>query len=188
MDIVSVVSIGLGLSADAFFVVMLLLSFMGNEAKKFKSIIPVLFAGVQAVMLALGWLLGVLLFQFVGLYVHWIACGLLVAIGGKIIHALVFRKHEHKLKQFSAPHFTQLLFLSIATSIDSLPAGISIGLLKFNIINAAIIITLITVAMITLAFHVGWRFAEKHVRRVAFTGALFLVAIGIRIFLYHLPA
>ena len=131
--------------------------------------------------------MGSSLFQIINSNVHWIACGLLVVIGGKMFHELVYRKHEHKLKQLRPPNISDVLLLAIATGVDALPVGISVGLLGYNIVNAALIIALITTLMMAMALHVGWRFAEKHVRGIAYAGALFLVIIGIRIYLYHVP-
>lgn len=185
MEIISLIVIGFGLSADSFMIVMLLYPVLKSAQVNNKTAIPLIFAGVQTILFVTGWLMGSSLFQIINSNVHWIACGLLVVIGVKMFHELIYKKHEHKLKQFSIPGISDVLLLAIATGLDALPAGISIGLLGYNIVNAALIIALITILMITMALHFGWKFAEKHVRVIAYAGALFLVIIGIRIFLYH---
>jgi len=187
MDILSVIIIGFGLSTDSFFMVMLLPTASDFPAN-LKTIMPAVFAGIQCVILVAGWLLGISFLQFVSSYVHWISCVLLASIAGKILYNLVSNKHKNLPLRHQQMSLMQVVLFAVATGVDSLPAGISIGLLKYDLVKATAIIAFITFIMIAIALYAGRKFAEEHVRGVAYAVAVLLIVVSVRIAVYHLPA
>jgi putative Mn2+ efflux pump MntP len=80
------------------------------------------------------------------------------------------------------------VILSIATSIDALAVGVSVGLLGFSIWVPALVIGLVTILMVVVATQLG-RTAGHYLGRWAErVGGLVLMAIGSRILLTHLVA
>ena len=79
--------------------------------------------------------------------------------------------------------------LSIATSIDALAVGLTLGVLGETIWLAALIIGLITAALTTLGMHLGSRLAgllgHRFSRVTEIAGGAVLIAIGIKILLAH---
>src|SRR5262249_60430159 len=87
-------------------------------------LLPALFGGFQAGMSALGWLAG----QWVGPYIerwdHWVAFGLLVAIGGKmLVDAWRDGRGDATARDPAPATVGGDLGLALATSLDAAPAG-----------------------------------------------------------------
>src|SRR5262245_22493786 len=89
-------------------------------------LLPLLFGGFQAAMAAVGWVGG----QWAGAYIarwdHWVAFGLLAAIGGKMILEAIRGGDDDAAEGRGG--VVELLLLAIATSIDALAAGITLDL------------------------------------------------------------
>ena len=87
----------------------------------------VVFGGFQALMPALGWLLGSQFQSYITAIDHWIAFILLVLIGGKMILDVVKEKGENEevCPEGSVRiDLREFFLLAIATSIDALAIGI----------------------------------------------------------------
>ena len=78
--------------------------------------------------------------------------------------------------------------LSVATSIDALGAGLSLGLLKIDVISASIIIGLVSLILSVVGLMSGNRLSKRFGKRVEVLGGLILVLIGLRIVVTHLLA
>ena len=101
----------------------------------------------QFMMPIIGWLLGKNLLSFVERYDHWVAFGLLFAIGAKMIYE-AFRHTPEKVKKDRTRKWS-LVALSIATSIDALGAGIGMGVLDTTLLYPCTIIG-VTAGIMTL--------------------------------------
>ena len=114
-------------------------------------ILPLLFGAFQAGMAALGWLGGRVAVTYIGAWDHWVAFGLLVLIGGKmVIEAL--RDHDEPM----APG-TPLLYLglAVATSIDAAAAGLTLQLLEAPPWLSLLLIGTITALLSALGYAAG---------------------------------
>lgn len=108
----------------------------------------IVFGVVEAITPLVGWLLGVAASQFVQAVDHWIAFGLLAAVGGRMaLHAL---RRDVEAKT-SAPRggFGTLLATAIGTSLDAMAVGVSLAFLEVNIVVIALAIGLATTVMST---------------------------------------
>lgn len=120
--------------------------------------VGVFFGFIQAIMLIIGWLIGVRIIDFISAFDHWIAFGLLIFIGIRMIYESI--KTESKKIVYSSS-ISVILMLSIATSIDALAIGLSYSLaraLEVSIITPAIIIGVITFSLSFIGVHIGKRF------------------------------
>jgi putative Mn2+ efflux pump MntP len=140
-------------------------------------ILPLLFGAFQAGMAALGWLGGRVAREYIAAWDHWLAGGLLVVIGSKMLYE-AWRGGDEE----PAPG-TPLLYLglALATSIDAAAAGLTLDLLA-----PAPWITLALIGGITAALSaVGYRAAGALGKRVGakldILGGLVLIGIGIDI-------
>mgnify|MGYP000565047456 FL=1 len=88
--------IGVGLSMDAFAVSVCKGLSMRKVDKKYMFVLAAFFGGFQALMPALGWLLGSQFQSYITAIDHWIAFILLVLIGGKMILDVVKEKGENE--------------------------------------------------------------------------------------------
>ena len=97
-----------------------------NEKKWRPFFIAAVFGGFQGLFPLIGFLLGEALSSAIDKYDHWIALGLLVVIGGKMlfdgIHALV-KPEESSPRKFS---IKTILLQGVADSIDAFAIGVTI--------------------------------------------------------------
>ena len=143
------------------------------------------FGFFQFLMPILGWLAGIAVVDYIHAFDHWIAMGLLGFIGGKMIYEAY---HGLASTTFSGDptRGATLLMLSVATSIDALAVGLSLGVLHSNILYPSIIIGLVAGGFTILGIRLGCRLGMRFSRRVEIFGGLILIAIGIKIVLEHM--
>ena len=184
MDIISIVIIAVGLAMDAFAVSIT----SGITIKRLKinnALKIALFFGLfQAVMPIIGWLAGLSLRDYISAVDHWIAFGLLSAIGCKMIYESC--KVESIKREINPLNFFVLLILSVATSIDALAVGISLSFLKISIAIPAIIIGIVTFLLTLLGVFIGNRFGHFFENKIEIVGGLILIGIGTKILMEHL--
>ena len=139
--------IGVGLSMDAFAVSVCKGLSMRKVDKKYMFVLAAFFGGFQALMPALGWLLGSQFQSYITAIDHWIAFILLVLIGGKMILDVVKEKGENEevCPEGSVRiDLREFFLLAIATSIDALAIGITFAFLQVRLITSVTIIGCIT--------------------------------------------
>ena len=103
------------------------------------------FGGIQTLMLVLGWLGGYTIKNYIFAYGQWIAFGLLVFIGIKMIYEAFYRKLEGRISSFN---YSVLLMLAVAISIDAFFVGISLTFLEVPIIEPALIVGCVTFILV----------------------------------------
>ena len=144
-------------------------------------VLPLMFGGFQAGMAALGWLLGAWGGKYVQAWDHWIAFGLLLLIGGKMIVEAI-RGGDDDVRK---PSVALYLLLSLATSIDAAAAGITLPLVPVSPAVSLALIGGITAACAVVGYFVG-RHARKLGSKLEVAGGLILIALGVRILVAHL--
>ena len=143
------------------------------------------FGGFQAIMPAVGYALGVTFREWVAAADHWIAFGLLAAIGGKMIHESMSNGGDASRR--TDPFSTRTLtLLAIATSIDALAAGVTLPLLRAPMALTLATIGLVTFALSLAGVYAGRRFGARLGPRLDAVGGVVLIGIGARILALHL--
>ncbi len=142
------------------------------------------FGAFQAFMPLIGSLAGLTLREYIARYDHWIAFGLLAAVGGKMIYESLKIKSVEENPDPS--NIFVLLVLSVATSIDALAVGITLSLIAGSIIVAAIIIGLITFILSYLGVYIGKRFGHFFESKMEAIGGVILIGIGTKVLIEHL--
>jgi putative Mn2+ efflux pump MntP len=184
MDIVSVFLIATGLAMDAFAVSVA--SGLAEQKLRFRYAfkIAIFFGMFQAIMPVAGWLMGFGLRAYIAEVDHWVAFGLLVLVGGKMIY------ESFKLKEAenqSGPHgIYVLLLLSIATSIDALAIGVSLTLINVPIMTPAVVIGIVTFVFSCSGVYIGNKFGHFFEKKIEALGGLILIGIGLKILIEHL--
>jgi putative Mn2+ efflux pump MntP len=79
-----------------------------------------------------------------------------------------------------------LIMLAVATSIDAFAIGLSLAMLRVNILYPAVIIGLVTGGLCLAALLLGHRLGKVFGKRMEILGGLILIGIGIRVVLSHL--
>lgn len=184
MDFITIFLIAIGLSFDTF-AVSVSTGLTLNSIRFWQAIkIAVILAFFQTLMPFVGWFLGKQIEQIISNYDHWIAFGLLLILGLKMI--VESFKPETKKNNLTFPKLSILIGMAIATSIDALVVGISFAFINVNIYWSILIIGFITflVAMIGMLF--GKTIGNKFGNKIEIFGGLILIGIGIKILFSHL--
>jgi putative Mn2+ efflux pump MntP len=148
-------------------------------------VLPLLFGGFQAGMAALGWLLGSWAGQYIAAWDHWVAFGLLVAIGGKMLID-AWRSRGKDAEPPGPASLVLYLGLAVATSIDAAAAGLTLPLVPVAPWLSLALIGGIT-AVCSAAGYVAGRFAGAHLgARLAMLGGVVLIGIGVRMLVQSL--
>ena len=185
MTLLEIFLIGIGLSMDAFAVAICKGLAMPNKVDKKGALLIALYFGVfQAVMPALGWLLGSQFARYVTRLAPWIAFILLAWIGGNMIRESLSKEEKEEEETGSVSH-KELLVLAVATSIDALAVGVTFSMLELAVsIAVAVILIGCTTFVISLAgVYVGNVFGAKYKSKAEFVGGAILILIGVKILL-----
>lgn len=148
-----------------------------------------LFGVFQAAMPLAGWIGTAHFSQYLEAVDHWIAFGLLVFIGGKMIKESFDDNGE---PSFNPLHVRTQLLLAVATSIDALAVGISMACLGYSHITMLaeplLMIGVASLVLSVVGYWLGVRFGRIVARRLRpeLLGGLVLVFIGIKVLLSHL--
>ena len=116
--------IAVGLSMDAFAVSICKGLSVGRVSPRHALTCGVWFGGFQALMPAIGWLLGTRFQTLITTVDHWIAFVLLCIIGGNMVRESFGDEEEEVSASFSP---AAMLPLAVATSIDALAIGVWVG-------------------------------------------------------------
>jgi putative Mn2+ efflux pump MntP len=184
VDVITIILIAVGLAMDAFAVSIANgMNTPANQRRRSALLTAGFFGGFQMLMPVAGWLIG-LSFQGIIMAVdHWIAFGLLVFIGAKMIYDGI--KKEPEQKTFSLKLHT-LLVLAVATSIDALMVGLSIAFLQADILSPILVIGTVTFGLSFVGVYFGCRLGMFFGNRIKVMGGAVLILIGLRILFEHL--
>lgn len=138
------------------------------------------FGFFQFVMPLAGWWLGGRLSVFAQDYAPWIAFALLVFIGGKMIKESL-GPPEARAHGADPTRGWSLVALSLATSLDALGVGISLGLVDQAVLLPAIIIGVVAAAMTLGAMKLAGLLSARLGQRLGLAGGLILVGIAIKL-------
>lgn len=143
------------------------------------------FGCVEMITPLIGWGAGVAASAYVEQVDHWIAFGLLMAVGGRMtFHAL--SRAEDGPPTASHRSLAALLATAVGTSIDAMAVGVSLAFLDVNIIMVAVAIGLATFVMSTGGIMAGRFIGERWGRWAEVLGGLVLMGLGAHILASHL--
>jgi len=183
MNIGLILAIALGLSMDAFAVAVASGYAISRMNLGHALRMALFFGGFQAIMPVAGWLLGLSVRQFIAGFDHWLAFGLLLFVGGKMIWEA---RHEEEFVEKNPLNIATLFMLALATSIDALAVGLSLSFLAVAILLPAAIIGAVTFALSLAGVYVGKAFGHFFENKIEIVGGLVLIGIGVKILLEHL--
>lgn len=184
MSLLEIALIGIGLAMDAFAVSIckgLAMKKM-NYQKAF--IIALFFGGFQALMPALGYLLGNAFASKIAAIDHWIAFILLAMIGINMIKEALSKEADECVDE--TLRLRDLTMLAIATSVDALAVGITFAFFNVSIVLSTTIIGIITFVICVIGVKVGHVFGEKYKSKAELAGGIILIVMGCKILIDHL--
>jgi putative Mn2+ efflux pump MntP len=185
---VNSVLLGVGLAMDAFSVSIANALSESQMKKSRMCFIAGIYAFFQFAMPMIGWICVHTIVEYFSkfeAFIPWIALGLLLWIGGKMIWEAVHGEGE--IDEAAAAlklTFSTLLIQGVATSIDALSVGFTIadyGLVMALV--ASLIIAAVTFAICMTGLLIGKKAGDKLGAKATLFGGLILVGIGIEIFI-----
>ena len=160
MTLLEIFLIGIGLSMDAFAVAICKGLAMPDKVHKRSALLIALYFGVfQALMPALGWLLG-----------------------------SQFARYAEEQPSNGEVRHKELLVLAVATSIDALAVGVTFSMVELSVsIGLAVALIGCTTFLISLGgVYVGNVFGARYKSRAELVGGAILILIGVKVLLEHL--
>ncbi len=180
MTIPEIFLLALALSADAFSVGAAVGASACRGSQRLR--LSAAFGLAQFIMPLLGTLLGRMLVSYVQAFDHWVAFGLLAAVGLKMIIEALREKEEIDCRPDDPTRGWSLLGLSLATSIDALGAGLGLAMVLelSRLLLAAVIIGVICGSVTYTGMRLGALIGRLLGRRVEVIGGVVLIALGVR--------
>ncbi|WP_341021478.1 manganese efflux pump MntP family protein [Brevundimonas diminuta] len=190
MSPVAIAVLSVSMSADAF------AAAIGRGAQHRPTVPQALRSGlvfgvIEAITPLIGFALGVAAAGFVAAIDHWIAFGLLGAVGAKMIWEALKRDEEaveaaDASGKAASRGLLALVATAVGTSIDAGAVGVGLALLDANIWLIAACIGFTTFALATLGLLVGRAAGARLGKIVELVGGVALIALGLKILLEHL--
>ncbi len=184
MGLVTIFIIAVGLAMDAFAVSIA----SGTLYKKLNIRhglrMAVFFGGFQSIMPLIGSLAAMSFVEYIESYDHWVAFGLLGAVGGKMIYESFKIKAANE--RADASNMLVLLLLSVATSIDALAVGVTLPMVDAPVAITVTIIGVVTFVLSYIGVLIGSKVGHLFENRIEAVGGIILIGIGIKILLGHM--
>lgn len=185
----SIAVLSLSMSADAF------AAAVGRGAAQRPGLLAALrtglvFGTIEAITPLIGWSLGLAASGFITAVDHWIAFGLLGAVGLRMTvdGSRGLRRDRAAGGDGARPRrkgVLALLATAVGTSIDAAAVGVTLAFLQANILAIAMAIGLATFAMASLGMLIGRAVGARLGSVAEILGGLALLALGIGILAEH---
>lgn len=176
MIIIEIFLLALSLALDCF-AISISQGIKQTATKKSIITLATLFGLFQGGMFLIGYYTGFYLLSLISSVANFVAFGLLVYIGVKMIKEGLETDDEEEVEVTNAK---QYIVLSIATSIDALAAGVSLNSLKFELFSTSLAVGLVSLGMALIGGLAGKQIGEKFGKRSEIFGGLVLIALGIK--------
>jgi putative Mn2+ efflux pump MntP len=175
-----ILAIAFGLSMDAFSVSVAVAAAGRTPRQTFR--LAWHFGLFQFLMPMIGGLAGKGLSATVDAYDHWIAFAILMAVGGHMI-VESFRKDREESVTGDRSRGLSLIILSVATSLDALGVGFTLGLMIEGVgqlVGPCLVIGIVAGAMSFLGVQLGRRLGQLITRGAELLGGTVLVCLAVR--------
>ena len=183
MDLVTLLTLAVGLAMDAFAVSICKGLAMREKVLKKGIIVGLWFGGFQALMPTIGFFLGTQFKDQITSIDHWIAFVLLGLIGINMVKEALSNEEEQADDSIAVK---EMFMLAVATSIDALAVGITFAFLNVHIVSAASIIGVCTFLISFAGVKIGNIFGTKYKSKAELAGGVILILLGFKILFEHL--
>lgn len=189
MDLITIILIGIGLAMDCF-AVSVSQGICADKLKVRPALRMALLFGIfQGTMPLISFGIGQSFAKQIKEIDHWIAFGILLIIGGKMIYESIkenSKNDDEESCEINRFNFSTLIPLAVATSIDALASGLIFVSFPEKIWIAVSIIGFISFAASMIGVKFGHLFGRKLSLNFEIIGGAVLISIGIKILIEHL--
>jgi len=180
----TLLGIAVGLAMDAFAVSIAAGLSVACVTRRHTFRLAFHFGLFQFMMPILGWLAGKEFAPYIARFDHWVAFGLLAFVGGKMLADA--RRETDPVHKTDPTRGLMLVTLSVATSIDALAVGMSMGLLGVSVWIPSIVIGIVAGVLSAIGISFGKVFGPRWGRWAHVGGGCVLLLIGVRVLATHL--
>jgi putative Mn2+ efflux pump MntP len=186
MNPFSIVLLGIAMSTDAF--AAAIGKGAGMTRPRFAEALRVglIFGTIEAITPVIGWLLGRGASRYIEAWDHWIAFGLLAALGMHMVYNALRPEADAPADPSKKHGFLALALTGISTSIDALAVGVSLAFVNTPIAVVAVVIGLCTFVMVTLGVMLGRALGAIVGKNAEVLGGVILIGVGAAILYEHL--
>jgi putative Mn2+ efflux pump MntP len=186
MNPLSIVLLGIAMSTDAF--AAAIGKGAGMARPRFAEALRVglIFGSIEAITPVAGWLLGRGASRYIEAWDHWIAFGLLAALGMHMVYNALRPETDVPADPPKQHGFLALALTGMSTSIDALAVGVSLAFVNTSIAVVAAVIGLCTFVMVTLGVMLGRMLGAIVGRNAEVLGGVILIGVGAAILYEHM--
>ncbi|MGA1873016.1 MAG: manganese efflux pump MntP family protein [Thermoplasmatota archaeon] len=184
MELIFILTVSVVLAIDAFVVSVTCGMSHSKIDWRFCSKASLFFGIAQAIFFAGGFFFGYLIESVISKAGPWIAFGLLLVIGVKLIWESI--KGWKKPRECRILSNKLLLMMSVATSIDALAIGITFPLLDMPVIISIVIVGLVTFVMSFMGVLIGDNLKGKFDKIAEIIAGIVLIGLGVKVLLDNL--
>ena len=189
MNLISTVLLALAMSTDAFAAAVVKGAQLHRPHWREALRAGLIFGVIEACTPVIGWALGSIASSYIQAWDHWIAFGLLLVLGTKMIHSGLGRAADEAPEDRPDRHgFWMLALTGFATSIDAMAVGVGLAFIDVSIWPVAASIGFATFVMVTAGMLLGRVLGSMIGKRAELVGGIVLIGIGATILYEHLHA
>jgi putative Mn2+ efflux pump MntP len=186
MNLLATAALALAMSTDAFAVAIGKGAALHRPHLREALRTGLIFGVIEGITPLIGWALGKAAAPYVSAWDHWIAFGLLVFLGARMLRAGLADEGPEPEEKPSTHAFWLLALTGMATSIDALAVGVGLAFVDANIFTTAGAIGLSTFLLVTLGVMLGRGLGALVGKRAELAGGVVLIAIGCAILYEHI--
>ena len=180
--VIPILILAFALAMDAFAVSVVRGSTQGHNLLNGLQVAAT-FGLAQGLMPLVGWGLGYTFSETFQQVDHWIAFGLLLILGVRMINE--GRSTDKLDSTSSSSALLVLIVAAFATSVDAAAAGITLPLMGVSIPLACFAIGAVTAVLCLFGYLLGGSVSSKVGKRAEILGGAILIALGARILFQH---
>ncbi len=186
MDYFAVLILAFGMSMDAFAAAIGKGAALLRPSAKEVIRTALIFGCIEALTPIIGWGIGLAASRFIMSWDHWVAFGLLLLLGLRMIHEGVRKENCDESEVPRRHSFWVLVTTAIATSLDAMAVGVGLAFLNVNIIATALTIGATTTVMAASGMLLGRYLGRAIGKWAEILGGMVLIGIGSSILIEHL--
>ncbi|MBU1107667.1 MAG: manganese efflux pump MntP family protein [Candidatus Riflebacteria bacterium] len=135
----------------------------------------------QFLMPIIGWYVGNSIYEYIKEIDHWIAFLLMFVIATRMLRESLAEEKDDDSPGADPTRGWSLMGLSIATSMDALGVGFSMGIAQMALFKPAVIIGITAALMTYVGVHLGRHLSHSYGKKVETAGAIILYLIAFKL-------
>ena len=183
MRLIDLLGLALGLTMDVFSVSIAVGLTLVQPSVRQRFRLTFHFALFHFFMPVLGWLAGMTIRKQIESFDHWVAFGLLTAVGVKMIWQ---SRGEGETFTSDPTRGITMVILCFATSVDAMALGVSTALIGVNIWQIGVLLGLSAALMTSIGMNLGSGVGQRLQKWAHIVGGIAVIGVGAKILIEDL--